>query len=353
MSKRLENLAEEMHKGRLDVFMVTRLPNVRYLTGFTGSNAVVVVGRGAPVLLTDGRYREQVAREAPSCEPVIYRGEVAAALAGVLPDSGTVGFEESVSFAFHSRMAAAVPAGVVLKPTESLVEGLRAVKDAGEVSAIRGAVRCAAAGFEGALPVLRAGATEHEVASEIDYRMALAGAERPAFDTIVASGPDSSMPHATAGSRALAGNDLVMVDFGALNEGYRSDITRMVSLGGLSGHRTEVFDAVLDALSAAIDVLEPGIRASAVDAEARRVLEERGLAERFEHGLGHGVGLEAHEKPSLSLLSRDVLEPGMVFTLEPGVYFEGEFGVRVEEMVLLTGEGPEVITRGIAIEQQV
>lgn len=345
--RRVERLEARVLERDLDAVVVTRLENVRYLTGFTGSNAMAVMGYGAPVLLTDARYREQAAREAPACEHVIYRGEAAAALAGAMPDTGTVGFEESMTFGFQSRVAAAAPSGITLKPVEGLVEDLRAIKDEGEIDAIRRAVASAAAGFEAVRPLLRAGATEREIASELDYRMALAGAEHPAFDTIVASGPSSSMPHATAGDRALAAGDPVMVDFGAVNRGYRSDITRMVSLGAPTGRQSEVLDAVRGALTAAIAALEPGIQASRVDAVAREFLARLDLGKRFEHGLGHGVGLEAHEKPSLSALSKDVLEPGMVFTIEPGVYFEGEFGVRLEEMVLMTEDGPEVLTRDI------
>ncbi|MBU4403596.1 MAG: aminopeptidase P family protein, partial [Actinobacteria bacterium] len=214
---------------------------------------------------------------------------------------------------------------------------------------ITGAIHCACVAFGRARHMIRPGVTERELAAELDYRMMLAGADGPAFDTVVASGPNSSLPHAGITDRILAPGDLVVIDFGAVKDGYRSDMTRTVPLGRPGTRELRALNAVSGALEAALTAVSTGVHARDADLAARKHIEECGFGDKFPHGLGHGVGLEVHEKPSLSSKSPDTLEPGMVFTLEPGVYIEGQFGARIEEMVHLTPEGPVVLTDRVPV----
>ncbi|MBU4391857.1 MAG: aminopeptidase P family protein, partial [Actinobacteria bacterium] len=236
-----------------------------------------------------------------------------------------------------------------LELTAGLVEELRSLKDGGEVDLITGAIHCACVAFGRARHMIRPGVTERELAAELDYRMMLAGADGPAFDTVVASGPNSSLPHAGITDRILAPGDLVVIDFGAVKDGYRSDMTRTVPLGRPGTRELRALNAVSGALEAALTAVSTGVHARDADLAARKHIEECGFGDKFPHGLGHGVGLEVHEKPSLSSKSPDTLEPGMVFTLEPGVYIEGQFGARIEEMVHLTPEGPVVLTDRVPV----
>ena len=349
MNRRLDGLREALERLGLSCLVVTGVENVRYLSGFSGSSGAAVVTPERSVLVTDGRYKDQVTGESPSWETVIYTGKMTEAVAGVLPRGGAVGFETGVSYRFWRELAEALPGGASLEPAEQVVESLRSVKDDGEITLIRGALSCAAIGFRQLTPRVRPGISERELAAEIDYRMVLAGADGPAFDTVVASGPNSCLPHAGITDRVLRGGDLTVVDFGARKDGYRSDTTRTFLLGETGGREGRVIEAVLGAVRAALDSLEPGVNASRVDGAAREYLEKEGLSGYFSHSLGHGVGLQAHEKPTLSARSDDKLLPGMVFTVEPGVYIEGLGGVRIEEMVLMTDTGFEVMSTEIAL----
>jgi Xaa-Pro aminopeptidase len=330
----------------LDGLVITKRENIRYLSGFTGSSAVAVVTGDQGTLITDGRYREQAALEAQSWEVVIYSKDLMGAVAEALGDAASVGLEDSTTLAFRKRLAGAL-GDTGLETTEGLVERLRTIKEPGELEAIRGAVACAHQAWETLLPMLQPGVSERQVAAGLDYRMMSAGAEKPAFDTVVASGPNSSMPHAGITDRVLVAGDLVVIDFGALKDGYCCDITRTVCLGEPDDRSREVLEAVLQAWDAAYAKLEVGVPVADADRAAREKLAELGLAEYFVHSLGHGVGLEVHEKPTLSQLSQETLEPGMVFTVEPGVYIEGSMGVRHEETVALTEGGVEILSRDI------
>ncbi len=346
MSERLERLWQALDESTLECMLITKIENVRFLTGFSGSNGAVLVTPDAAVLITDGRYREQAAREAPGWDVFIYTKTMARAVAENMPPRLKCGFEVTCVYGFYRKLVEIVGESR-LEPLDGTIERLRAVKDASEVELIRAAVGCASEGFAAVRAMMTEGIRERELAAELDYRMALAGADGSAFDTVVASGPNSSLPHSPLTDRTLATGDLVVVDFGARKDSYRSDTTRTVHLGKLDGEQRRVFGAVAGAVDGSLAAIRPGAKASDVDDAARRHISSAGFGERFTHALGHGVGLETHERPTISVLSTDVLEPGMVFTVEPGIYVAGWGGVRIEEMVLVTEEGCEVLTSGI------
>ncbi|MBN1288497.1 MAG: aminopeptidase P family protein [Actinobacteria bacterium] len=346
MNSRTSKLASRLDKMALVCLLVTRMENIRYLTGFSGSSAFLVVAPSKAVLVTDGRYSEQAAAECPGLDISIYTGDLVGTISDLLP-GGTTGFESTLSFDFYSRLSEGLPEHSLLKPVEGAVEELRTFKEPGEIELIRRAVCFAEEGFNQVLPLIKAGISERKLAAELDYRMVLAGADAPAFETIVASGPNSSKPHAGITDRVVQEGDLVVVDFGAEAGGYRSDTTRTIKVPPTSNRENEAYLAVDQAVKRALESIRPGVEASSVDKAARNYLQEKGYGENFTHSLGHGVGLEAHERPNLSPRSVETLEPGTVFTIEPGVYIPGSFGVRIEEMVLLTESGHELLTGGI------
>lgn len=348
MNTRLERLRLILDTKGLDCVLITRMENVRYLSGFRGSGAAALVTAAGAMLITDGRYREQAAREAVGWDVHIYTGAMTGSIAETVPDGSRCGFEATCSFDFYRKLSKAA-AGRELEPLEGIVEGLRIIKDAQEVASIKVALECAARGFNEVAGLIKPGITERALAAELDYRMMLAGADGPAFDTVVASGPNSALPHAPITDRVLAESDLVVVDFGAVKEGYRSDTTRTLAMPRLDPRGAELLEVVRAALGKALKALQPEVRAAEVDAAARERIAAAGFADNFSHSLGHGVGLETHEKPTISAVSDETLEPGMVFSLEPGIYIEGYGGVRIEEMVLMTGDGPEVLSRGIPL----
>ena len=347
MHPSLSGLRNTLEEKSLGALIITEIENVRYLSGFTGSSAVAVVTMDGTFLISDGRYQEQARLEAPGWDTVIYTGEAAKAVANVLKGAESIGFEVTASFEFVERLRGALSDRAALLPTRDIVEEPRTYKDKEEISLIRQSLECAGRAFSETLLLVRPGATEREIAAELDYRMMLAGADGPAFDTVVASGPNSSMPHAGVTDRALADGDLVVMDFGTRKSGYCTDTSRTLVVGEPDRRQQDLLEAVKEAHDAALAVLIPGIPASEVDEAARKVIAGKGFAGNFSHGLGHGVGLEVHEKPTLSSLSKDTLQPGMVFTIEPGIYIEGWGGVRHEEMVLMTTGGTEVLSRDI------
>ena len=311
-------------------------------------------------LLVDFRYREavqQVQASEAACTglrivdvPASYDEALLACLAEI--GVSTVGFEAAhVSVAKHEwwqKTVAGRGMTLTFRPAERVVEDLRMIKDAAEIAALRESARRIAPVAQTAFAAARAGVVEREVAAAIESAMRAAGYERPAFDTIVGSGPHSALPHYRAGDRALADGDLVVLDFGGVLDGYCSDLTRTVAIGPICTEARRIYDAVYDAQRAAIAAVRPGIATTAVDAAARDVLEQRGLGPAFGHGTGHGLGLDVHEDPRVTKPRPDVpavpLAPGMVFTIEPGAYVAGFAGVRIEDDVLVTETGCEVLT---------
>ena len=360
LAARHTRIRESLETLSLEALIVTPPANIRYLSNFAGSAGILVLTRDAVHLLIDFRYHEalRALQASSSACPGLRMWQVPAsyeeALVGCLAEIGvtTVGFEAAhVTVARHEwwrETIAGRQLDVTLRSTERVVEQARMVKDAAEISILREA----AARLEQVLPpvlaAVRPGVSERGVAAVIESSMREAGYERIAFDTIVASGPHSAMPHYRAGTRVLAAGDLVVLDFGGVLDGYCCDLTRTVSIGPPSREARRVYDAVRDAQAAAVAAVRPGIDASAVDAAARDLLRERGLGEAFGHGTGHGLGLDIHEEPRIGQPRPDVppvaLAPGMVFTIEPGVYLPGFGGVRIEDDVLVTDSGGELLT---------
>jgi Xaa-Pro aminopeptidase len=334
----------------VDALLVTDLVNVRYLTGFTGSNAALLVhagGDGVSRLCTDGRYRTQAAAEVPDLETLIERA-CAVELATRARALGVerLGFESDVvTVDAHDAIAAAAE-GVPLVRAPGLVQRLRAVKDGDEVEALRRAcaVGDAALGELLAAGGLRPGRTEREVALDLEDRMRRLGATGPAFETILAAGANSAVPHHRPSDAVLQRGDLVKLDFGALVDGYHSDMTRTVVLGPAAGWQRELHALVAEAQAAGRAALAPGAEVTAVDAAARDVVERAGRGEEFVHGLGHGVGLQIHEDPYVGKTGTGALAAGMVVTVEPGVYLEGRGGVRIEDTLVVRDAGPELLT---------
>ena len=344
----------------LDAFVVTNPVNIRYLTNHTGTAGILVVTDAAMHLLVDFRYDEAVKRleASPAACPTLRPWPVPAgydeALLNCLAAIGvtTAGFEAAhLTVGRHDwlvRSAAARRLQVTFRQTDRVVEEWRIVKDEAEIAALRDAAARLTAVAAAGLGAVRSGATERAVAAVLESAMRGAGYERLAFDTIVASGPHSALPHYRAGDRILADGDLVVLDFGGVLDGYCCDLTRTVSVGPPSSDARRLHAAVLDAQQAAIAAVKPGVGATAVDAAARNVLVEHGLGDAFGHGTGHGLGLDVHEEPRITRPRPDVpdvaLEPGMVFTIEPGAYLPGFGGVRIEDDVLVTETGCEVLT---------
>jgi Xaa-Pro aminopeptidase len=332
----------------LDAVLVTRLPNVRYLTGFTGSSGQLLLGRESAVLLTDGRYATQAARESPDVDVrTCLDGYVPAAAEAASEFGDRIGFErEALSFAEWERLGEAA-VGVELVPTSGLVEALREVKDEDERALIAAAQAAADEAFREVVlgGGLSPGVRERDVGLALEVAMRRAGADAPAFEPIVAFGEHAAEPHHRPGARELRRGDVVITDFGAAIGGYRSDMTRTVAAGEPGRRVREVYALVATAQAAGVEAVRDGVEAGAVDAAARRVIADAGLADAFPHPVGHAVGLEIHESPIMRSTSRTVLRAGAVVTVEPGVYLPGVAGVRIEDMVEVTPEGPRVIPR--------
>lgn len=340
-------------KAGVDGLLVTHLPDVRYLCGFTGSNAALVLVGGKAVLFTDGRYTVQAKLEAVGTRVVIAAKSAVMAACEWMEAAKVrrCGFDAAhTTVAALEGMKKALSAKVrrgMLVPVDSLIAGLREVKDADEVSRIRGAALLGCGLFDGLLTYLEAGLTETEVAASMEYAARLAGAEGMSFETIVASGERSALPHGRATGARLPKRGFVTLDFGVILDGYCSDMTRTVHIGkSLPGER-DVYDFVLEAQEAAVAAVAPGVTAEDVDEAARSVLRRVKLDKYFNHSTGHGVGLEIHEGPRLAAKQKQVLQEGMVITIEPGVYMPGKFGVRIEDMVLVTAAGGEVLTPSV------
>lgn len=342
-----------MKAAGVEGLLVTHLPDVRYLCGFTGSNAALVLAGGRAVLFTDGRYTAQAKAEAKGTRVVIAKKPAVVAACEWLEAARVrrCGFDAAhTTVAGLESMRKAVSGKVrrgMFVAVGSLVAAMREVKDGDEIALVRAAALLGCGLFDGMLTYLEPGLTEVAVAAELEHAARLAGAEGMSFDTIVASGERSALPHGHATTAKLPRRGFVTLDFGVVLDGYSSDMTRTVHLGkALPGER-EVYDSVLEAQEAAVAAVAPGVTAGEVDEAARSVLRRVGLDKYFSHSTGHGVGLEIHEGPRLAAKQTQVLEQGMVITIEPGVYMAGKFGLRIEDMVLVTSKGGDVLTPSV------
>ena len=350
---RLGRLRQQIPGAEADALLITALPNIRYLTGFTGSAGLLLVTAGQALLTTDGRYRTQAAEQlqsagvADAVELVIGGVQTQRqALVGLAVPYKRIGLEaEHISWAAQRRWADTLSANQLI-PTAGVVEGLRQRKDAGEVARMTRAAAIADAALGEVLALLGQGATEETVALALDSAMRRLGAEDRAFETIVASGPNAAKPHARPSGRRIASGDLVVIDFGAQFDGYRSDMTRTFCVGGRAdGQIARMLQVVAEAQAAGVAAVHAGASAGDVDLACRSRIAEAGWAEAFEHGTGHGVGLDIHEAPSVGPGSTAILEPGTAVTVEPGVYLAGIGGVRIEDTLVVTDDGCTPLTR--------
>lgn len=338
-------LAGRLAELGIDALLSTHLPNVRYLTGYSGSNGQVLVGKDDAVFFTDGRYREQARHEVPDIETVIYGGSVgfAPSLADAVKSRGLdrVGFESAyLTYESFERLGSHVPTFVSCPDP---VGRLRWVKEPEEITAIERAQELSDLGFAQLLPTLAVGQTEREVARRLEWAMLEAGADGLAFETIVAFGEQAAEPHHQPTDRGLQRGDIVKIDFGALAGGYHADMTRTVAFGDPGQQMREVYAVVRASQQAGVDAVHAGVIGKDVDAVARKVIEDAGYGEAFGHGLGHGVGLEIHEGPNLAATFDEAVPAGSVVTVEPGIYLPGVGGVRIEDMVEVTVEGCRVL----------
>jgi Xaa-Pro aminopeptidase len=349
VAPRLDRLRARFDGAGVDALIVTYLPNVRYLTGFSGSAGVLAVTATTALLTTDGRYRtqsaEQVTQAGATVEiaigPIHAQREAMKAFVGA---AARVGLEaDHVSWSDSRHWGELI--GEVL-PTTGQVEALREVKDDGEIDRMARAAAIADAALEQVLSMLPKGLSEAEFALELDTAVRRNGAESTAFETIVAAGPNSAKPHHHPTERKIGQGEPVVVDFGATFEGYRSDMTRTFFVGGEpEGELARVFEVVRDSQARGVAAVAPGVGAKEVDEVCRNVIAEAGFAERFEHGTGHGVGLDIHEAPTVSPLGTATLTAGMIVTVEPGVYLPGTGGVRIEDTLVVTDNGSRALTR--------
>lgn len=343
---RTSQLREKLPTLGVDALLVTQPENRRYLSGFTGSAGWLIISPGSAVLMTDSRYYEQVGREAPDWGLARITGTPYPVLAEQLQAIGVrrLGFEsQHVTVDQLETLKRELP-DVEWVPLKDTVEPLRAVKDEGEIAAARRAVALTDQALAHALSVARPGMTERQVAWEIESYMRTHGAAAVSFEPIVAAGPNGALPHARPSDRPIQAGEPIVIDIGCVVDGYCSDLTRTVSLGRPSERVLEVWDIVLRAQLAAEAVMRAGLPGSQADAAARDVIVAAGYGDQFGHGLGHGVGLVVHEKPGAGRLSTDVLAAGNLVTVEPGIYLPGEFGVRIEDLVLVREDGIEVLS---------
>jgi Xaa-Pro aminopeptidase len=348
VAPRLDRLRQRFDGAQVEALLVTNLANIRYLTGFTGSAGVLAVTSDRALLTTDGRYRTQSAEQiaGAGADVEITIGGLQAqrdAIGAWLSAARRVGLEaDHVSWNASRRWAELVAETV---PTSGEVEALRELKDEGEIDRMARAAAIADAALGEVLPLLSEGVTETEFGLALDTAMRRGGAEGTAFETIVAAGPNSAKPHHRPTERPIAPGDPVVVDFGATFEGYRSDMTRTFCVGGEpEGELARVFAVVRESQAQGVKAVGPGVGAKEVDDVCRTVISDAGWAERFEHGTGHGVGLDIHEAPTVGPLGTAILAPGMIVTVEPGVYLPGTGGVRIEDTLVVTADGSRPLT---------
>lgn len=344
---RLEKLRQALKEDELDAILITRPENQRYLSGFTGGEAALLITQQQALLLTDFRYFDQVAEEAPDFELVKVEDKAPLALKRCLKEFGvkTLGFESThLPFAQYQEWKKATR-GTKWIPTKEMAETLRLIKDEHELAKIRKAVAMADMACEYIRDFIEPGMSEKQVAWELESYMRTHGAEAVAFSLIVAAGPNGAKPHAVPQDRQIKEGEPIVMDMGARFDGYHSDLTRTICLGEPDGKLQEIYDIVLHAQLAAEERARPGMTGQEVDAFARDFIAEAGYKEQFGHGLGHGVGLAVHEGPRVSAASTATLRPGMVCTIEPGIYLTGWGGVRIEDIVLFKEDGVEVLSK--------
>ena len=346
MNTRIARLREVLREKIVDAVLITKEENVCYFSGFRGDSTALLVTQERLLLVTDSRYTEQAAAEAPLYEIVEQRDGLDRKIAELAAEIGVValGFEgAALVYERYEKLKELL--GEISFDTSLTLDVLRWVKDADEIMRIRRACRIVDESFAHIIGLIQPGMTEREVAAELEHRMRTLGSERPAFQTIIASGVRGSLPHGVASDKIIARGELVTMDFGAVWEGYCSDITRTICVGRADTRQRELYAAVLAAQQRALAAICPGVTGAEVDRIARDALAEKALDQYFGHGLGHSLGLEIHEEPRLSKAGKALLQPNMLITDEPGVYIPAWGGIRIEDTVLITADGAESLTR--------
>lgn len=342
---RLERMRRQMREKQIDAYVVIRPENGRYLSGFTGGEATLFITLEKVILLTDFRYIEQAKVQAPEFEVIKTGHDHFITLAEIGQQAQRIGFEgDYITYQNFGKLQDAFPQKELFSLPD-LVSQLRSVKDKTEIELIRRAVKIADDAFADVLQSIKIGQREEEIALNLEFNMRRAGASGGSFEFIVASGVRSAMPHGAASSKQIQPGEFLTMDFGAVYQGYCSDITRTVFLGEPEDKHREIYEIVLAAQRAGIEAVAPGRLGKEVDAAARKLIDEAGYGEYFGHGLGHSVGLAIHEEPNFNAREERVLEPGMVITVEPGIYIPDWGGVRIEDIVLVTENGCEVLTK--------
>jgi Xaa-Pro aminopeptidase len=347
-ARRRQNLARELKGEAIDALLVTNPVNVTYLTGFTGDSSYVVIGKKRSIIVSDQRYTEQIGEECPGLDAAIRppAKTLAKATSEVLTRLGlrSVGVEAGhLTLADQETLSEAAPS-VSWKPGRDRVENLRVIKDASEIEEIRQAIAIAERAFAMFTAMLRPGDGEKDLADNMEMYIRRAGGTATSFPSIIAAGKRAALPHAPPTDQQINGAELLLVDWGAAGRLYKSDLTRVLAIRKISPKLRKVYAVVLKAQARAIRAIRPGVKARDVDAEARSVIEREGFGQFFGHGLGHGIGLQVHEAPALRQHSQAVLKPGMVVTVEPGIYLPRWGGVRIEDDVLVAEDGHEVLT---------
>jgi Xaa-Pro aminopeptidase len=345
---RLGRARTAMDHAHVAVLIITHLPNIRYLCGFSGSAGVLAITERQAVLFTDGRYRQQAREEVKGARVCIGRKLALVTAAEWLQKhrSGRrIGIEAAhMSVADRNSLYQALPHGLKLIATVEVIERIRVIKDADEVARIRNACHLGAEFFQGLLKVIRPGVSEAQVAGELEFTARKAGIEQMSFPTIIAGGARSALPHGRASDNLIPRRGFVVCDFGVILAGYCSDMTRTVHVGQPAMAARQGYEAVREAQQAAVEAVKPGVTVGEVDHVARKLLHNKKLGNFFTHSTGHGVGLEIHEAPRVAAGQKEVLQPGMVITIEPGVYMPGKWGVRIEDTIAVTETGCEILT---------
>lgn len=353
MIQRIKKLQALLKTNNLDGLLLHEFENsksaqIRYLCGYTGDNALLVVLQNDAILITDFRYQTAIAKEAKGAKKIIAKQSLSAELPKIKQLTAKnlrIGYlDEFLSTKYLGMIKKQLPDALLI-PTTGLVESLAIVKDADEIASLEKAVEIADVAFDRILQIIRPGISELDVAAELEYQMKMLGSEDPAFETIIASGYRAALPHGRASAKKIRKGEFVTLDFGAVYAGYHSDMTRTVAVGKADARQKKIYNLVLKAQIAGCKKARAGLRGPDVDKVARDIISKAGYGKQFGHGLGHGIGLLIHEGPRLSPLSTDILKPGMVVTVEPGIYFAGWGGVRIEDDVVITKTGCRILNK--------
>jgi Xaa-Pro aminopeptidase len=348
MKKRIKQLQQLLRKNNLDALLVNELPQVRYICGYSGSNGLLLAFTDDAYFLTDFRYKTQIVKQVRGARKIVARGDLVAALGEIKKldrKNLKLGYLDEFLTTRKLFQLKHQLKEVLWVPTRGLVESLMVTKDATEIENIEAATKISDIAFSRVTQIIKPGVRELEVAAELEWQMKMLGSEKPAFDTIVASGPRSAMPHGIASGKKIKKGDFVTLDFGAIVRGYASDMTRTVVVGKASSRQKKIYNLVKRAQAAGIRKAKAGLQAADLDKHVRGIIERAGYGKNFGHGLGHGLGLLVHDLPRVSPLSQDKLKANMVLTIEPGVYLEGWGGVRIEDDVVITKSGCRVLNQ--------